>query len=117
MDLAPEDPFELAQPGLTPVPEGQGRQAHDDNHGDIRPRSTNSPLRRVARYRGLVPSAPQSRSGRYEDLTTGELADVVERGYDRNELPDWELVFELSRRAMAGEQLQDQSVLGASRRG
>lgn len=65
----------------------------------------------------MVPSAPQSRSGRYEDLTTGEVADVVERAYDRNEFPDWELVFELARRAMAGEQSQDERVLGASRQG
>ena len=29
--------------------------------------------------------------------------DVVERAYERDQLPDWELVFELSRRAMSAE--------------
>ncbi|MEO7836607.1 MAG: hypothetical protein ABIS21_03065 [Acidimicrobiales bacterium] len=63
-----------------------------------------------------MPRAPQSRSGRYEDLATGELADVVERSYEQDELPDWELVFELSRRALAGErQPEDQGVVSASR--
>jgi hypothetical protein len=36
-------------------------------------------------------------------LDAGELADVVEHAYERDELPDWELVFELSRRAMSAE--------------
>jgi hypothetical protein len=31
------------------------------------------------------------------------LADAVERSYERDDLPDWELVFELSRRALSGE--------------
>ena len=46
---------------------------------------------------------PQSRPGRYAELDIGQLADVVERAYDRGEHPDWELVFELARRAMATE--------------
>ena len=45
--------------------------------------------------------APQSRSGRYADLDAGQLADVVEQAYEHDDLPDWELVFELARRAMA----------------
>lgn len=65
-----------------------------------------------------MPRAPQSRSGRYEELAPGELADVVERAYERDELADWELVFELSRRVLAGErQLKDQNVLGAAQHG
>ncbi|MDQ4108332.1 MAG: hypothetical protein M3138_05930 [Actinomycetota bacterium] len=28
---------------------------------------------------------------------------VVEHAYERDEAPDWELVFELTRRALAGE--------------
>jgi hypothetical protein len=50
-----------------------------------------------------VPTAPQSRSGRYAELDTGQLADAVERSYELDELPDWELVFELARRAMSAE--------------
>jgi len=64
-----------------------------------------------------VPRAPQSRSGRYEELAPGALADVVERAYERDELPDWELVFELSRRVLAERQLEDQGVLGAVQHG
>jgi len=36
-------------------------------------------------------------------LDAGQLADAVERSYERDELPDWELVFELSRRTMSAE--------------
>lgn len=36
-------------------------------------------------------------------MDAGELADAVERAYDRDEAPDWELVFELSRRATSAE--------------
>jgi hypothetical protein len=50
-----------------------------------------------------VSSAPQSRPGRYAELDAGQLADVVEHAYERGELPDWELVFELTRRVLAGE--------------
>ena len=44
---------------------------------------------------------PQSAPGRYAELDAGQLADVVEHAYD--DLPEWELVFELSRRAMSAE--------------
>lgn len=68
----------------------------------------------TARYRGEMPRAPQSRSGRYEELTSGELADVVEHAYDQDQLPDWELVFELSRRALIGEpQAESRGAVGA----
>lgn len=50
-----------------------------------------------------MPCAPQSRPGRYADLDVGQLADVVERAYERDEIPDWELVFELARRALVAE--------------
>jgi hypothetical protein len=50
-----------------------------------------------------MPQAPQSRPGQYAELDTAELADAVERSYERDELPDWELVFELTRRAMSPE--------------
>lgn len=50
-----------------------------------------------------MPSAPQSQPGRYAELDAGQLADVVEHAYERDELPDWELVFELTRRTLAGE--------------
>ncbi|MDQ6728585.1 MAG: hypothetical protein M3066_20860 [Actinomycetota bacterium] len=50
-----------------------------------------------------MPTAPQSRLGRYAELDAGQLADVVEHAYERDELPDWELVFELSRRATSAE--------------
>ena len=50
-----------------------------------------------------MPTAPQSRPGRYAELDAGQLADVVEQAYERDELPDWELVFELSRRTMSRE--------------
>jgi hypothetical protein len=33
-------------------------------------------------------------------LDAGQLGDAVERTYERDELPDWELVFELSRRIL-----------------
>jgi len=36
-------------------------------------------------------------------LDAGQLADAVERAYERDESPDWELVFELTRRAMSAE--------------
>lgn len=61
-----------------------------------------------------MPRAPQSRSGRYEELTSGELADLVEHAYDQDQLPDWELVFELSRRALIGErQAESSGAVGA----
>lgn len=47
-----------------------------------------------------MPTAPRSRPGRYADLDTGELADAVERAYETDAILDWELVFELTRRAM-----------------
>ncbi len=50
-----------------------------------------------------MPQAPESRPGRYAELNADELADTVERSYERDELPDWELVFELSRRLIAAE--------------
>lgn len=50
-----------------------------------------------------MPSAPQSRPGRYAELDAGQLADVVEHSYERDELPDWELVFEFARRTLPGE--------------
>ena len=62
-----------------------------------------------------MPRAPQSRPGRYAELTAGELADAVERSYDRDELPDWELVFELSRRALSPENPADERIVGAAR--
>lgn len=60
----------------------------------------------------LVPSAPQSRPGRYAEFDAGELADTVELAFERDEIPDWELVFELSRRAMSAE--SEQPAVGAS---
>ena len=50
-----------------------------------------------------MPTAPQSRPGRFAELGLDQLADAVERAYERDELPDWELVFELTRRAMSAE--------------
>lgn len=50
-----------------------------------------------------MPTAPQSRPGRYAELDAGQLADIVEHAYEQDEPPDWELVFELARRALAGE--------------
>ena len=50
-----------------------------------------------------MPTVPQSRPGRYAELDTGQLADVIEHAYDRGEHADWEVVFELARRAMAAE--------------
>lgn len=50
-----------------------------------------------------MPTAPKSRPGRYADLDTSQLADVVERAYESDAVLDWELVFELTRRAMAAE--------------
>lgn len=50
-----------------------------------------------------MPTAPRSRPGRYADLDTGQLADAVERAYEGDVTLDWELVFELTRRAMAAE--------------
>ena len=55
-----------------------------------------------------MPTAPQSRPGRYADLDTGQLADAVELAYERDAPPDWELVFELTRRAMSAELSDDQ---------
>ena len=51
----------------------------------------------------LVPSAPQSRPGRYADYDASQLADAVELAFERDEIPDWELVFELARRATSAE--------------
>ena len=63
-----------------------------------------------------MPTAPQSRSGRYAELDTGELADAVERAYERDELPDWELVFELTRRLMSADAGEaGQRAVGVSR--
>ena len=64
----------------------------------------------LARYRGAVPTAPQSRPGRYADHDTGQLADAVELAYERDAPPDWELVFELTRRAMSAEVSDDQQL-------
>ena len=68
-----------------------------------------------------MPRAPQSRSGRYAELDATELADIVERAYERDELPDWELVFELTRRATSVEASdagqRAQGAIGASRQG
>jgi TrwC relaxase len=50
-----------------------------------------------------MPTAPRSRPGRYADLDTGQLADAVERAYEGDAALDWELVFELTRRAMAAD--------------
>jgi hypothetical protein len=36
-------------------------------------------------------------------MDPAELADAVERSYERDELPDWELVFEFSRRALSSQ--------------
>ena len=57
-----------------------------------------------------MPTAPQSRRGRYADLDTGQLADAVELAYERDAPPDWELVFELTRRAMSAEVCDDQQL-------
>lgn len=51
-----------------------------------------------------MPTAPQSRPGRYTELDAGQLADLVERSYERDETLDWELVFELTGRAMSAEE-------------
>lgn len=113
-----EYPLEFCESRRPPMTQGQGRQAHDDHHGGhcASPRAPRHPYGEAARYRGSVPKAPQSRSGRYEALATGALVDCVERSYERDEVPDWELVFELSRRAMDGErQSQDHGVVGSSR--
>lgn len=48
-------------------------------------------------------TAPRSLPGRYADLDTGQLADAVERAYEGDAILDWELVFELTRRAMEAE--------------
>ncbi len=64
-----------------------------------------------------MPKAPESRPGRYAELDRDQLADTVERSYERDELPDWELVFELSRRMIAAETSETrQGPVGASRR-
>lgn len=48
----------------------------------------------------------------------GQLADVVEHAYERDELPDWELVFELSRRVMSAEGKDPgRGAVGAARQG
>lgn len=49
-------------------------------------------------------------------MDASELADAIEHSYERDELPDWELVFELSRRALSSQAgaAVDQ-VLGAAR--
>ena len=60
----------------------------------------------------LVPSAPQSRPGRYAEYDEGQLADTAELAFERDEIPDWELVFELARRAMSAE--SGQPAVGAS---
>ncbi|MDQ6613353.1 MAG: hypothetical protein M3083_00930 [Actinomycetota bacterium] len=39
----------------------------------------------------------------HAELAAAQLADTVERSYERDDLPDWELVFELSRRCLSGE--------------
>ena len=63
-----------------------------------------------------MPQAPQSRPGRYAELDTGQLADAAERSYERGELPDRELVFELTRRAMSAEaSAPSQGASGGSR--
>ena len=49
-------------------------------------------------------------------MDAGQLADVVEHAYERDELPDWELVFELSRRATSTDTSDVASdAVGASR--
>ncbi len=53
-----------------------------------------------------MPKAPQSQPGRHAELDVAQMADTVERSYERDELPDWELVFELSRRMIAAETIE-----------
>jgi hypothetical protein len=49
-------------------------------------------------------------------LDAGQLADAVERSYERDESADWELVFELTRRAMSAEASEaGRGPVGASR--
>ena len=63
----------------------------------------------------FVPEPAGSQPGRYAHLAAGQLADVVERSYERGEPPDWELVFELTRRAMSAELIDaDEGTIGAS---
>ncbi|MDP8961145.1 MAG: hypothetical protein M3N32_05965 [Actinomycetota bacterium] len=65
-----------------------------------------------------MPTAPQSSPGRYAELDVGQLADIVELAYERDELPDWELVFELSRRVMSAEGNDlGHGAVGAARQG
>ncbi|MDP1891652.1 MAG: hypothetical protein Q8K55_12235 [Gemmatimonadaceae bacterium] len=48
----------------------------------------------------------------------GQLADVVEHACERDELPDWELVLELSRRVMSAEGNDvGRGTVGAARQG
>ena len=52
------------------------------------------------------------------EVNVGQLADVVEHAYERDELPDWELVFELGRRAMSAEaNALGHGAIGAARQG
>ena len=63
-----------------------------------------------------MPQALQSRPGRYAELDTGQLADVVERSYERDELPDCELVFELTAgRCPAEASAASHEAIGAAR--
>ena len=49
-------------------------------------------------------------------MNADQQEDTVERAYEEDELPDWELVFELSRRMMAAETSDSrQRPVGASR--
>lgn len=118
VDVGGEDPLELGDSDLASVLKGQRPKTHDDHHDGLfcvagHQASGGTGLRATV---GAVPRAPKSRPERYAELTTGELADAVERAYDQDEVPDWELVFELTRRALSGEgRSPGQHVVGAIR--
>ncbi len=107
MHARPENPFELGDSRWTTLPQRQGSQTHDCCHERSFWFSGNPAARDPSRSSvDPVPSAPQSRPGRYAQFDAGQLADAVELAFERDEIPDWELVFELSRRAMSAESVQ-----------
>jgi len=73
----------------------QGPETDNDGHDG----SFRAEMQSSAQDRGRwdVPTAPKSRPGRYADLDTSQLADVVERAHESAAVPDRELVFELTR--------------------
>lgn len=88
-----EQPLEL---GLAVGPQRQGAQPHHPGDGAGEDAC-------FAVLHGARVGAVTLAATRYGALTTSQLADLVEFAYTDGETCEWELIFELTRRALAND--------------